>query len=85
MTLVIENGEKIYPNEIEKKIKQNDANIKKVRVCLKNNKPFFEIFLKDINDSDIENVIINYNKTVNKKDKILDYSVTAINSVNLKD
>lgn len=82
-TLIGENGENIYPKEIENKLKSLSKNILKVKVKLINNKLTCDIYLNKIED--ITNIIDKYNKQVTKKDIIKEYKTYDKTSLSFKE
>ena len=72
--LVGDNGENIYPKEIETKLKELSNNILKVKTKLINNQLTCDIYVSDSN-IDTSTIIETYNKQVTKKDIIKKYII----------
>lgn len=78
--LISENGENIYPEEIEKELKRENSNITHVKVYLKNEKLTCSIYI--LKDENLDNLINLYNNNAVKKDKIINYEVIIDNPEN---
>lgn len=74
--LIGSNGENIYPDEIETKIKELDSNVNHVNVRLNNNKIEIIIYLEDKDKTDIEQLIKIYNSKCVQKNKIHKYELS---------
>jgi long-subunit acyl-CoA synthetase (AMP-forming) len=72
--LVGDNGENIFPKEIENKLKELSNNILKVKSKLIDNKLTCDIYVLDTN-LDTSSIIDTYNKQVTKKDIIKEYII----------
>lgn len=72
--LVGDNGENIFPKEIENKLKELSNNILKVKSKLIDNKLTCDIYVSDTN-LDTSSIIDTYNKQVTKKDIIKEYII----------
>ena len=79
--LLSENGENIYPEEIEIKLKDMCANITHVKIYLRDNKLFGEIYVNS--EADINSVVSKYNEESQKKNIITDY-VVIFDSLNTR-
>lgn len=71
--LIGENGENIYPEDIEKKLKEKNNNITHVKAYLKNNKLVCAIYVKEYEN--LDELIKTYNLECTKKDIIKDYEI----------
>ena len=71
--LISENGENIYPEEIEKNLKKLNSNITHVKVYLKNQKLCCSIYVSK--KENLNELINSYNKEATKKDIIKKYEV----------
>lgn len=82
--MIGENGENVYPREIESKLKSYSNDIIKLQSQVKNNKMFYNIFIKENSVISIEKIIEDYNSKSTKKDMILFYTVTRTSKDNIK-
>jgi len=71
--LIGENGENIYPEEIEKVLKEKNSNITHVKSYLKDNRLTCNIYVKK--EESLDNLIKRYNLECTKKDIIKEYEV----------
>lgn len=74
--LVGSNGENIYPDEIEAKLKELDNNINHVNVRLNNNKIEVILYLENKYKTNTDNLIEIYNSKCVQKNKIYKYEVS---------
>lgn len=82
--LIGENGENVYPREIEKKLKALSENIVKLQSEIVDNKLFYTVFVKENSDIDTEDIIGKYNSRSTKKDMIKFYKICYTNKDNIK-
>ncbi len=82
--IIGENGENVYPKEIEKLLKEYSPDILKIQAYLKDNKVNYKIFIKKGSTIKIDEIISNYNSKATKKDNIKFYEITYTNQVNFK-
>lgn len=82
--LIGDNGENIYPKEIERKLKKISENILKVKCQLINNKLSCDIYVSNIN-IDTSSIINTYNKQVTKKDIIKEYKIHNKSELSFKE
>lgn len=82
--MIGENGENVYPREIEKKLKIICEDIVKLQSSIVDNKLFYNIFVKEGSCADVEKIIEEYNSSSTKKDMIKFYKVTFTNKDNIK-
>ena len=73
--LIGDNGENVYPKEIENKLKLLSENILKVKCFFKEGKLTCNIYVKPECDINIIEIIDKYNEQVVKKDKIYNYFI----------
>ena len=71
--LIGENGENVYPKEIENRLKEICNDIIKAKIYFQNNKLKCNIYLKEDSNVQIAEIIEEYNKQVAKKDMLWDY------------
>ena len=71
--LIGDNGENIYPKEIENKLKSLCNNIIRVKSFLKDNKLVCNIYLGEDSNVNVNDIIEEYNRQVVKKDKIYQF------------
>ena len=74
--LIGSNGENVYPDEIESKLKELDSNINSVNVSLNNNKVEVIIYLNDYDKTNISRLIDLYNSNVTQKNIIYKYTIS---------
>lgn len=82
--LVGDNGENIYPKEIENKLKNLCDKIIKAKSFLKDGKLACNIYLIKDSNINIEEIIGEYNKQVVKKDRIYKFFVFKDSKIDLK-
>ena len=83
--IVGDNGENIYPKEIENKLKSLCSNIIRVKSFLKdNNKLVCNIYLTEDSNVNLNEVIEEYNRQVVKKDKIYEFYEIKDSKIDLK-
>jgi len=82
--LIGDNGENIYPKEIEFKLKKICDNIIKVKCFLADGKLNCNIYIKKELNINIEEVIKRYNEQVVKKDKIYKFYEYDVEKIGLK-
>ena len=82
--LIGDNGENIYPKEIENKLKTMCDSIIKVKSFLRNGKLTCNIYIKNGLNINIEKIIKKYNEQVVKKDKIYKFYEYDADQVDLK-
>lgn len=82
--LIGENGENVYPREIEKKLKTLCPDVVKLQSEIVDNKTFYNIFVREGSSCDIEKIIDKYNSTSTKKDMIKFYKLSFTNKDNIK-
>ena len=71
--IVGDNGENVYPKEIEKNLKEYCNDITKLQAYLVNGKVKYKIFIKENSDANIDKIIEEYNSKSTKKDYIKYY------------
>ena len=74
--LIGSNGENIYIEDIVAKIKEMDANVNHVRLHLKGNKLCALFYLADVEKTDVDSLVRNYNDASSKKNQIAEYKVS---------
>lgn len=82
--IIGENGENVYPKEIEKLLKEYSPDILKIQAFLKDSKVNYKIYIKEGSSINIEDIITNYNSKVTKKDNIKFYEIKYTSQINLK-
>lgn len=83
--IIGENGENVYPKEIEKVLKGYSSDILKVQAFLNDNKVNYKIFIKGKSNINIENIITDYNSKATKKDNIKFYQKIYSSQINFKE
>lgn len=71
--IIGDNGENVYPKEIEKNLKEYCNDIIKLQAYLLNGKVNYKIFIKEDSDVNIDKIIEEYNSKSTKKDCIKYY------------
>lgn len=71
--IVGDNGENVYPKEIEIKLKEYCNDIIKLQAYLDNGKVNYKLFIKKDSDANIDKIIEEYNSKSTKKDRIKFY------------
>lgn len=74
--LIGSNGENIYPDEIQGKLKELDNNINHVNVRLNDNKIEVVIYLEDKEKTNLKELIDSYNTKCTQKNKIYKYELS---------
>ncbi len=82
--IIGENGENVYPKEIEKMLKSMSEDILKLHAFLVDSKVNYKIFVKENSSLDVEDLIQEYNAKATKKDCIKFYEIVYSNQTNLK-
>ena len=82
--IIGDNGENVYPKEIEKKLKEYCKDILKLQAFLVNEKVNYKIFINEDSDADIDKIIEEYNNKSTKKDRIKFYEIIYSNQINFK-
>ena len=83
--IIGDNGENVYPKEIEKKIKEYSSDILKLQAYLKDGKINYRIVIKEQSTVNIEDIIKEYNSQATKKDCIKYYEKVYSNKTNFKE
>ena len=83
--IIGDNGENVYPKEIEKILKKYCKDIVKLQAYLVNEKLNYKIFVKENSDADIDKVIEEYNNHSIKKDRIKFYELVYSSQINFKE
>ena len=71
--IIGDNGENVYPKEIEKNLKEYCKDIVKLQAYLADGKVNYKIFIKENSDANIDKIIEKYNSKSTKKDCIKYY------------
>lgn len=82
--IIGENGENVYPKEIEKILKKYSTDILKLQAFLINGKVNYKIYLKEKSSINIKDIIEDYNSKTTKKDCIKFYKIVYSNQTNFK-
>ena len=83
--IIGENGENVYPKEIEKVLKEYSPDIIKVQAFLVDNKVNYKIYIKEYSDINIEDIIADYNSKATKKDFVKFYKTIYSKQMNFKE
>lgn len=83
--IVGENGENVYPKEIEKQLKNYSSDILKVQAFLLDEKVNYKIYIKENSTINIEEIINDYNNKSVKKDCIKFYKIIYSSNINFKE
>ena len=83
--LIGENGENVYPKEIEKILKGYSSDLLKVQAFLIDNKVNYKIYIKENSNINLEDIIADYNSKATKKDCIKFYQKIYSNKLNFKE
>ena len=83
--IIGDNGENVYPKEIEKKLKEFCKDIVKLQAYLVSEKVNYKIFVKEKSNADIDEIIREYNSKSTNKDKIKFYETIYSNQINFKE
>ncbi|MBQ3149901.1 MAG: AMP-binding protein [Clostridia bacterium] len=82
--IIGENGENVYPEEVEKTLKKYSNDIIKLKAFLDNGKVNYRIYLKKDSCIDIDSIISDYNMKSAKKDRIILYTTFDESHLNFK-
>ncbi|MBQ7579753.1 MAG: AMP-binding protein [Clostridia bacterium] len=82
--MIGENGENVYPREIEKQLRSLSDDVVKLQSGIVDNKLYYNIFVKEGADLDVEELVEKYNSSATKKDMIKFFEITFTNKDNMK-